>query len=320
MAGLSQVRALHVLASAGLGRPRDLIPASSVTNEVWISTEHVVRVNRRATGRLHREGRLAPHLPAACGYPGVAAAGAGGGMDWLVMHRVPGEPLAHAWPSLSRSRRRAAVEQVAERLRHVHATPVPQDLDPLIGPQLLAANELSPFRHLEDALALARRIDAAPRELIDRLHDLAPAVGSFDGACLVHGDLTFENVIWDGDRVRGLIDFEWARGAPAELDLDVFLRMCAYPMLHVADAYRSVSLPEDYAEVPRWFASAYPELFDGPRLLDQLELFSLAFDLHELVRFPPRAGEDLPPLHARHRLAATLRGSGHLQRWFARIG
>ena len=85
------------------------------------------------------------------------------------------------------------------------------------------------------------------------------------------------------------------------------------------DEYQTVSRAEDYHDVPGWLARAYPELFSEPRLLDQLELFSLAFDLNELVHFPPPTEQELPPLHAANRIAATLRGRGHLNRWFARV-
>jgi aminoglycoside phosphotransferase len=323
MVAMSQIRALHVLGAAGLGRPTGIVQASSVTNEVWMTATHVARINRRATGRLRREASLAPHLPPGCGYPGVVAAGAGGGIDWIVVHRVPGIPLAHAWPGLDRNARQSAIAQLAERLRHVHATPTPLGLDPLIGPQLLTADHLSPFGPVEDALSMARHLPGVPRTLLDELNgriaELAGCIGIFDGTHLVHGDLTFENVMWDGERLTALIDFEWSRGAPRQLDLDVLLRMCAYPSLHVADEFRSASTPEHYRDVPGWLARAYPELFADHRLLDQLELFSLTYDLNELVHFPPPVDQELPPLHAVNRIADTLRGRGHLHRWFARV-
>jgi aminoglycoside phosphotransferase (APT) family kinase protein len=325
MVGLSQVRALHVLSAAQLGPPRMIEVASSVTNEVWMTDDHVVRINRKATGRLRREAELAPYLPRSCGYPGIVAAGAGGGMDWMVLHRMPGVPLAHVWPSLPREQRRSAVQQLVELLRAVHATTTPPHLAPLLGPQLLVADELNPLRPVEEALQQAAGIASIPRTLLDeitgRLYDLAPSIGTFDGSHLIHGDLTFENIIWEGGRITALIDFEWSRGSPPSLDLDVLLRVCAFPWLHVADRFGEASTPSAYAEVPVWFARAYPELFCEPRLLDQLELYSLTFDLNELVRYPPRSADDeLPPFHARNRLDATLRGRGHLTRWFGRVG
>jgi len=322
MNALAQVRALHVLAAAKLGRPAHIEPASSVTNEVWLTPEHVVRINRRATGRLRREATLAPVLPPASGYPGIIAAGDGGGMDWLILRRKPGVPLARAWPSMDTAARRSAVRQLATRLRQIHATATPDGLPPLETPQLLDAGALFPLAPLQRALVEARHVPNVPGSLVDdltaRVGELAPAIGAFGASTLIHGDLTFENVLWDGTRVSAIIDFEWSRGAPRDLDLDVFLRMCAYPFLHVAADYEQLTHERDYADVPSWLADDYPELFDVPRLAERLELYSLAFDLHELLQFPPvGAAPQLPKLHALNRLGATLGGRGHLTRWYA---
>ena len=322
MNALGQVRALHVLAAARLGQPAYIEPVSSVTNEVWITPDHVVRINRKATGRLHREAMLAAALRPATGYPGVVAAGDGSGVDWLVVRRKPGVPLARAWPAMSTSARRNAVTQIAARLREIHTTPTPDALPALEAPQLLDAGALFPIAPLQRALADARHVTGIPASLIDdltaRVSALAPAIGVFGAGTLVHGDLTFENVLWDGTRVSAIIDFEWSRGAPRDVELDVVFRMCAYPFLHVAADYEQLTREQDYVDVPMWLAQDYPELFDVPRLADRLELYSLAFDLRELLQYPPRGDSpQLPKLHAQNRLIATLCGRGHLTRWFS---
>src|SRR5438034_1209847 len=68
------------------------------------------------------------------------------------------------------------------------------------------------------------------------VHENAQALDPFDGSTLVHGDLTFENILWDGRNVT-MLDYEWSQGAPADVDLDILLRCCALPFLHVAPAY-----------------------------------------------------------------------------------
>lgn len=325
MNALAQVRALQVLTSAGLPKPAQLEAASSVTNEVWMTPEVVVRINRKATGRLHREAMLAPALPATSGYPGVVASGGGGNLDWLIVRRRPGAPLAHAWPTMSRAERREAVHQLAARVHHIHTTPTPFGLARLETPQLIDASELFPLSPMEQAIDAARRVPTIPSWLLDdlaaRVRWLSSAVTAFPGDRLIHGDLTFENVLWDGRRVTAIIDFEWARGAPADLELDVLLRMCAYPQLHVSPKYADATRAEDYAEIPMWFAEAYPAMFEVDRIADRLELYSLAYDLHDLLQFPPRGdGAQLPKLHAQNRLVATLNGRGHLTRWLAASG
>ncbi|MEM9927434.1 MAG: hypothetical protein AAF915_27470, partial [Cyanobacteria bacterium P01_D01_bin.50] len=64
---MAMARARHALLHAGLDSTVPLEPASSVTNEVWMSESHVIRVNRRPNQRLRREAVLGPSLPAEIG-------------------------------------------------------------------------------------------------------------------------------------------------------------------------------------------------------------------------------------------------------------
>ena len=51
----AMARARRALGEAGLDMHLPLTRASSVTNEVWLSDEYVVRVNRQPNQRLRRE-------------------------------------------------------------------------------------------------------------------------------------------------------------------------------------------------------------------------------------------------------------------------
>ena len=91
--GLGRARALRALAEVGLPST-GLTRADSVTNEVWLTPDHVVRVNRDASLRLHREAVLSQVLPDEVGYPPVIQHGGEVGSDWLVAERVAGRPLS----------------------------------------------------------------------------------------------------------------------------------------------------------------------------------------------------------------------------------
>ena len=62
---------------------------------------------------------------------------------------------------------------------------------------------------------------------------------------------------------------------------------------------------EDYAEVPWWLGEAYPSLFEYPRQIDRVRIYSIAYDVRDLLASPPTVPpRHLPELHAYHRLAA----------------
>jgi len=315
---LAELRARTALRGAGLDPTVPLERASSVTNEVWLTPTHVVRVNRRPDNRLAREAAVAAVLPAAVGYPTIVATGAERGGDWLVVRRVPGTPLAHRWPDLDATDRRRAVHQLAERLAAVHATPAPDDLPPMLrAPQLLEIGTDAPATPVLAALEQAASLDhVAPQiisEAIALVEKLAPVLQPFVADTLVHGDVTFENVLWDSGEVTALLDLEWARAGPRDLDLDIILRCCAHPQLHVGAEHASRTRPEDYRDVPAWLAEDYPELFDAPGWVDRLRIYSIAYDVRELLAFPPTRGVNrLPELHPYHRLARVVQGTSYL--------
>src|SRR5690606_7124930 len=103
---------------------------------------------------------------------------------------------------------------------------------------------------------------------------------------------------------------------PSDPDLDVLLRFCALPHLHVAPDYEAVTNATDYADVPWWLSEDYPELFSHPRQFDRVRLYSLAWDVHELLMFPPT--ESVRDLHRQHpyrRMVQLLRGTSYLDRF-----
>ncbi len=312
-------RARRALEEAGLPVDLPLERASSVTNEVWLSDRYVVRVNRQPNQRLRREAALGPLLPPEVGYPAIEAYGGQLGADWLIVHRVPGLPLSRCWPTMTRDERRRAVGQLADMLRALHRFDCPDDLPTIEAPQLLRSDT---FRAVDPLLEALGRVAALPHidaGFVDQLRDLVLSTCSviepFDERTFVHGDLTFENVLWDGHVVTALLDFEWSRRAPADIELDILLRFASYPYLHVAEDYEADTRAIDYAEVPYWLAEDYHELFSFPHQFERLRLYSVAYDVRELLAFPPnRPTRDLSAHHPYRRLERTVRGLSHLDR------
>lgn len=316
----AEARARRALAEAGFDYGVALQRADSVTNEVWIADDCVIRVNRRPNQRLRREAFLGPLLPPEINYPEILAYGGEVGADWLIVRRQPGEVLARRWPGMSTGERRSATRQFATLLRNIHEVRTPDGLPPIdAAPQLLADKEygvveplLAALRSLSGMPYVDPRLLYAATELV---HDTQYVLEPFDTSRLVHGDLHFENVLWDGRAITAVLDFEWARGGPNDLDLDVLLRFCAYPFLHVADDYEDITRSKDYAAVPYWLAEDYPELFTQPFRLERMRLFCIAYDVRELLTFPPpRPPSQLSPHHPVNRLDRTVRGIGHLDR------
>jgi hygromycin-B 7''-O-kinase len=320
----AMARARKALEEAGLPASMPIQRASSVTNEVWLTDELVVRVNRRPNNRLRREAILAPVLPPEVCYPEVLAYGGELGADWLISRRVPGDLLSRAWPDMTTFERQSAVRQFSGILRALHQVRCPDDLpDVEDAPQPL---DPACLPIVEPVLALLDRLDRHPDVdhglMQDARHVVLQstlALEPYSTSTLVHGDLHFQNVLWDGFSVTAVIDFEWARGGPPDLDLDVFLRFCARPHWFVGPDDAPRTHVADYVEVPYWLAEYYPDLFAHEYVLERTMLYSLAYDIRDLVSDLQHeqitgSTRDLPDFHPHKRIEDLLRGRSHLHR------
>lgn len=319
-------RARQALRDAGLPDDGEMVSASSTRNEVVLCGEYVVRVNRQPNQRLRREAMWCHSLPLRSWTPRVVAHGGELGADFLIVVRRPGQPLSRAWPTMSTPDRKRAIDQLAAAMAELHSTVVNPQIPRLtrtthlLDPDCL--NPVMPMLTALDRLRHNRNVDPGLcHDLESIIHHTAHAFDDYSTTHMIHGDLTFENVLWDGNTITALLDFEWSRGAPSDIDLDVILRYCALPFAHVPAEFADLHSTSDYFEVPGWLAAAHPAMFDHPHLLQRLTLASIAFDLNELAEEPPeKRRSELGPLHPLNRLTKLLSGTGPLHQLLHRLG
>lgn len=323
---LAQARARQALRASGLPHDGELTHASSTRNEVFLSDRHVVRVNRQPTQRLRREAQLCQALPNAPWAPTIVAYGGEVGGDYLIVERHPGAPLSRSWPDMGSSQRVSAIAQLADILRSVHATPKPAGVAFIDSPpQMLSpANLGNPISPLYTGLDRLAKLPTTDPDLVavakDKLGKAASAIDDHSADFLIHGDVTFENVLWDGKQVTALVDFEWCREGPADLDLDVLLRFFAIPHGHVAEDYVERTRPQDYLQAPQWLADAYPELFGHASLADRLWIYALAFEVRDTLANPPPANRrSISDLHPYHRFMNLVSTGGHVDEFLSRL-
>lgn len=116
------------------------------------------------------------------------------------------------------------------------------------------------------------------------------------------------NIIVDGGRVSGLIDFAETVAQPADAELDTILRWCArspeYP-----PSPQSTGLPEgSLAALPGWLSDAYPDLFESADLRERLNVYDAYVELSLYAHHP---GPEVREM-SRGRLARLLEGRNHL--------
>jgi aminoglycoside phosphotransferase (APT) family kinase protein len=311
------IRVRQVMHHAGL--PSHLVPVrvESARNEVWLVGDFVIRIAAEAsTRRLVYEQEVVARLPREVRHPGVIHTGRAPFGQWCLMRRVPATPLAHQWLELNEAQRYGAVLSLARALRAIHGVDSSGLEPPFLAEGSLECSHQLPVDRLwrlVDQLRSTRAIDPGLLLAATALVDTAEAVLGPQPATLVHGDFHLENVLVADGVVQAVIDFEFARAGWPELDLEVLLRFCEEPQLHVGSAGGTISR-DDFRPVVTWLRDGYPELFEHPNLVERVNLCSLSYDLRDLaLSLPDRPARDLPPFHPVNRLARLLDGRGMLQ-------
>lgn len=301
------------------GLPAEPLEASGGwSNRVWLAPVHVVRLSQgRFRDAFAHEARVLRLLPPAVPHARVVAHGAVGCREWLILERVPGRPLGDAWGEMDGGLRSVAITQLGELLRELHSVPIPAGfgnpwLDDAFGPggDLRDAYHAPPqiYRRLIDAagrvpgveLAVLGEVEAFIRSRLDAFGD--------DPTALVHCDVHFANLLWHGDRISALLDFEGSRPTTPDFELDTLLRFCREPELYPMVPGEPSSLTaRDLAPVPEWVMRAYPELFAHPRLPERLAVNDALWQLTQLLHFPPGSGPPDPWGHLRRLVEGDLR-------------
>jgi len=260
-------RLVQVAKLAGLRLTGDEVFVESGSNDTWfVSAETVLQVCYRGdVDRLMREAELLAVLPDGVPGPAVLDHGRDQLMSWILVKRVRAGSLWQAWGSEPGAVLRSYVRQLAQIMRDLHSWQPPARVlaryaaaecpEAETDPVAIAASTLTPFSvsHLARLIGHACAAPWTDQDVLDtiaaRLAQVAGRITiSRDADVLLHGDCTPANVLVRDGRVVALLDFEWSRRGPRDIEvtLPAFSAWAGGPPM----------LP--------WLAESYPELFDMP--------------------------------------------------------
>ncbi len=287
------------------------LPSNS--NDVWRLHDVVLRVCWRGDRRrLLRELQISQELPSSLLHPAVLGAADHEGLTWQLTRYIPGAVLADTWLEMERSRLREIVAQLAQMLKTLHGwTPSPEVRDVLAareGAQLetVGVNLLPlPIDRAMDLLGPASRLPYVDPALIRAVERRIEALADVDPfardevRAVVHGDAQPSNLIIEDHRIVALLDYEWCRMAPIDVELAIWM--------HILRVSQILSPGRVLPPVMRWLREDYPQLFAHPDLEGRLWLSALTFGLQGLLIWPPDAPErDLVATHHVHALRALV--------------
>ncbi|MEJ7838452.1 MAG: phosphotransferase [Thermomicrobiales bacterium] len=284
-----QSRIRNLLETAGFAST-DLEQAPGFANAVWLTPDAVIRVNEgRFRDAFRYEASVLVHLKSTFPVPEVLAVGQqDGGGEFIILRRLPGRNLEEAWPTLTASVQDDVCRQLGRHIEELHSIPAAAWMRNPWVELALDQRQLQNAYHAPPA-DIDWMIEAA-RQTRPDLTQVLEQVGSMvrNGLSLfqqpdsvfVHADLHFRNVMVMDGQVTGLIDFEGARLAPRDTELDMLVRWLIGQRMKFGSQYDRV--------VPL-IRNIYPALFAGDNLIQRMEIYELLWQLVQLQNWKPGA-------------------------------
>jgi aminoglycoside phosphotransferase (APT) family kinase protein len=295
-------------------RVRGVLVESS-NNDVWKIGDLYLRVAWRGDRtRLAREAALMEAVAGVVPVPEVVAVGGDHALSWSVSRAGVGRPLDELCAPPFRGELRGAMTELASMLRDLHQwSPTPAILHLLTDrpgqdasdPMAIVGADLVPLPipralALVDALKTLDHVDAVVVDAaVERMTDLTDA-DLTPPRRIIHGDIYLGNILVANGRVSALLDFEFARLGPADLEVISIVR--------ALDAERRLGIRRP--PLLEWLRQDYPELFAAPDLDRRLWLYALAYTLRQILFWPPDRPEHagLTPTHPVHTIRRLIDG------------
>ena len=190
-----------------------------------------------------------------------------------IIEKVNGVSLYNIWHTLDEEKREEIVKKICEYMKSIHTK--------------------------EDSFEWAKELIDEFNRLFNKVKDLnifkdnqietlLKAYERFD-ECLkdntftfVHNDLHFDNIFYDGENIK-IIDFERARVAPIDFELDIIYRMIDNPQTFAGYDTLGFTKFKDYQTIPKYINKYYPEITNIKYLDERLWIYDLVYRLHHLV-------------------------------------
>jgi len=303
-----------VAKDAGLRSIDGAVRLPSASNEAWKVSDIVVRISWSGDReRLLREVMVLEHLPASVPHPEVLGHGRTGGRTWTLTRWVPGDVAIATWRSMSSASRDRFARQLADALAALHQWSPPAGVLELVARRPSAATvhdligqDVNPLP-IDRALALADEAKRAPHAdpavidaFAERLRELrAFDVAGFDSA-VIHGDIHLRNLVEVDSSLQTVLDFEWVRLGPPDLDLQAFLR---------------AEEEAESADVITRLAEHYPGIVAHPQIVERLWLYDLACTIRDVIVCPATtAPAHLRSHHPLRRLPVIVESATYIER------
>lgn len=244
-------------------------------NNTYLAGSFVVKIQKDLDVLMHQPELIEKLITVGAKVPRLVDSGVIEGKQYLVMEKIPGKKLSEIWFSLSFLQKEHCIAQICEQLMLFHSihfekysTQRPKEFDNFLDAWKWQAN----FDLLK-----GKDFDDTSHSNIQLLKDSQTAqesaINETGTAVLVHNDFHFENVLFEGDILTSIIDFDFARQAPRDYELWHLLDFFNTPVYFVEEELEPLWKNFVATDEVRLFKKHYASLFSHEHLLERIRLY-----------------------------------------------
>lgn len=136
--------------------------------------------------------------------------------DYMITKIISGENIEHSWNKLSKEQRYSLSFQAGTILKKIHSIHNTSFGDLASNSPLPQVNKWSEYLdcklrfHLDEALDLNLFEDDTINVIWANFRSLAPIIDQITTPCFVHVDFHFGNMLYEGNSIKSILDFEWS--------------------------------------------------------------------------------------------------------------
>lgn len=207
---------------------------------------------------------------------------------FTIYPKIEGDNLYSKWHLFSNEERKNIIKQLCDILKIINTTPF-EEFVTKYNVTCSKNWQDKIIDQIHDSLIKIKKRKLLSYELLKAIKKIVTDnqhVLKEQKIVLVYWDAHFDNILVQGTKIVGVLDFERTELASVDFILDILKRMTEYPQKYMSAESEKYARKEDYIHLLDWFQEFYPELFNFKDLDKRLELYAIKHDLNTLIAYP----------------------------------
>lgn len=268
--------------------------AGGQINHTFQVGEFVVKIQKDLDVLLHQVPLTEQMIEIGAKVPEIVDSGKLAGKEYIVMRKIPGQKLSEQWHTFSGKQKEQFIAQIAEQLKLIHSISFDQysPQRPLEFPTWKGAM----IHYTDFGILDGVELNTETKEIVGMLKSHfdqhIEKLNETHTSVLVHNDLHFENILFEGETITGVFDFDFARQAPKDYELWHLIDFFHTPVYFVEENLEEIWRKYEHTNELTLFKKYYPELFIGEYLLERLRIYFMEDMMGHIANgYPSRANK-----------------------------